>query len=155
MLRNIASTPHILPTPEKAQVQPNAVDLRIDKVFRILPTDFFISEDKKQHRKTEQVYPDVTLEYYLEPGQSYQFDCKEQINIPAGYAGWLIARSTLNRNGIFITSGLYDSGFNNTIGGVMHVRGGPARIQKGTRVAQFIYAEAETVNMYDGDYNAV
>ena len=56
---------------------------------------------------------------------------------------------------IFITSGLYDSGFNNTIGGVMHVRGGPARIQQGTRVAQFIYAEAETVNMYDGDYNAV
>ena len=106
MLRNIASTPHILPTPDKDQVQPNAVDLRIDKVFRILPTDFFISEDKKQHRKTEQVYPDVTLEYYLEPGQSYQFDCKEQINVPAGYAGWLIARSTLNRNGIFITSGL-------------------------------------------------
>ena len=65
----------------------------------------------------------------------------------------MIARSTLNRNGIFITSGLYDSGFENYIGGVMHVRCGPARIERGTRIAQFIYVEAETASMYEGQYN--
>ena len=75
--------------------------------------------------------------------------------MPTGYAGWLIARSTLNRNGIFITSGLYDSGFENFIGGVMHVRGGPARIEKGARIAQFIFVEAETVRLYDGEYSVV
>ena len=54
----------------------------------------------------------------------------------------------------FITSGLYDSGFNNIVGGTIHVRAGPAKIVNHTRIAQFIYAEAETVGMYDGDYNA-
>ena len=73
----------------------------------------------------------------------------------ANACGWLIARSTLNRNGIFITSGLYDSGFENYIGGVMHVRCGPATIEKGARIAQFIFVEAETVRMYDGEYNVI
>ena len=154
MLRNIGNTDHITQV-EKNQIQPNAVDLRLKNVFRILPTEFYISDDRKQHRKTEQIWPDLLTEFHLESGQSYQFDCLETVTIPNGYAGWLIARSTLNRNGIFITSGLYDSGFNNTVGGVMHIRGGPARIANRTRIAQFIYAEAETVGMYDGDYNAV
>ena len=154
MLKNISNTGHISAV-DKNQIQPNAVDLRLAKLFKILPTEFYISDDRKQHREQEQIYPDVLHEFFLEPGQSYQFDCLETVTIPTGYAGWLIARSTLNRNGIFITSGLYDSGFNNIVGGTMHVRAGPARIVNNTRIAQFIYAEAETVGMYDGDYNAV
>ena len=46
-------------------------------------------------------------------------------------------------------------GFENFIGGVMHVRGGPARIEKGARIAQFIFVEAETVRLYDGEYSVV
>ena len=34
----------------------------------------------------------------------------------------------------------------------MHIGCGNARVQKGARVAQFIYIEAETEGMYDGDY---
>ena len=41
------------------------------------------------------------------------------VTVPAGLAAFLIVRSTLNRNGIFITSGLYDQGFSNNIGFVM------------------------------------
>ena len=37
----------------------------------------------------------------------------------------------------------------------MHVRGGPARIEKGARIAQFIFVEAETVRLYDGEYSVV
>ena len=33
------------------------------------------------------------------------------VSIEEGYAGFVITRSTLNRNGVFITSGLYDSGY--------------------------------------------
>jgi len=36
----------------------------------------------------------------------------------------------------------------------MHIGSGNARIQKGARVAQFVYCEAETDSMYEGDYNA-
>jgi deoxycytidine triphosphate deaminase len=153
MLKNISNTDHISAIDE-IQIQPNAVDLRIAKLFRLLPTEFYLSNNRKQHRQQEEIHPDDTGEFFLEPNQSYQFDCLETVTIPTGYAGWLIARSTLNRNGVFITSGLYDSGFNNIVGGTMHVRAGPAKIVNHTRIAQFIYAEAETVGMYDGDYNA-
>ena len=74
------------------------------------------------------------------------------VKIPEGYAGWVITRSTLNRNGLFITSGLYDSGYHGVMAGALHVEGGPAKIEKGTRVAQFLMFEAETLSMYDGDY---
>ena len=36
--------------------------------------------------------------------------------------------------------------------GLLHVKGGPATIQRGSRVGQFLMFEAETVSMYDGDY---
>ena len=154
LLKNIGSTTNINNIDDEC-IQPNAVDLKIDSVWEITNDEFYLGVDKKQHRKGKEIKPNEFDEFLLESGKSYQFETPHFVMIPGGYAGWLIARSTLNRNGIFITSGLYDSGFQNYVGGVMHVRGGPARIQKGARIAQFIYVEAETASMYDGDYNAV
>ena len=74
------------------------------------------------------------------------------VSVGEGYAGFVITRSTLNRNGLFITSGLYDSGYHGVMAGCLHVRVGPAKIKKGTRVGQFILFEAETLSMYDGSY---
>ena len=74
------------------------------------------------------------------------------VSVGEGYAGYVITRSTLNRNGLFITSGLYDSGYHGVMAGCLHVRVGPAKIKKGTRVGQFILFEAETLSMYDGSY---
>ena len=153
VLKNIGSTTNINNIDDSC-IQPNAVDLKINRVWEITNDDFYLGIDEKRHRKGREIDPELG-EFHLKWGKSYQFETDHFVIIPEGHAGWLIARSTLNRNGIFITSGLYDSGFQNYVGGVMHVRGGPARIQKGARVAQFIYVEAETVSMYDGDYNAV
>ena len=136
-------------------IQPNAVDLKLDRLWKIENDEFYIGENKKKHRSLTELEWDLTNQFQLESDTSYQFETDHFVKIPEGYAGWLIARSTLNRNGIFITSGLYDSGFENYVGGVMHVRCGPARIEKGTRIAQFIYVEAETANMYQGEYNVV
>jgi deoxycytidine triphosphate deaminase len=74
------------------------------------------------------------------------------VTIPEGYAGWVITRSTLNRNGLHITSGLYDSGYNGVMAGLLHVAHGPATIQRGSRVGQFLMFDAETLSTYDGDY---
>ena len=154
MLKNIGLTTNISVLPDE-NIQPNAVDLNIDRVWEIGTDEFYIGIDKKQHRKdTKEIFQDSTGEWLLEAGKKYQFDTSHWVAIPEGFAGWLIPRSTLNRNGISITSGLYDSGFQNYVGAVMHIGSGNARIQKGTRVAQFVYCEAETDRMYDGDYNA-
>jgi len=65
----------------------------------------------------------------------------------------LITRSTLNRNGAFIISGLYDSGFYGPAAGTIYNFGGMTLIELGARVAQFVVAEAENDFPYDGSYN--
>jgi len=141
---------NLLSRVQEGDSQPNAVDLRVDKIFRLHDKEFEISDKEKKHRGSWEVEHQNGF-FYLEPG-TYEIIMENIVNIPEGYAGWVITRSTLNRNGLFITSGLYDSGYNGVMAGALHVEGGPAKIQKGTRVAQFLMFEAETLSMYDGDY---
>ena len=132
--------------------QPNAVDLRVKKIFEInKKSPFIISEEDKTHRGSTEVQPDEEGWFNLERG-TYEIIMENIVSVEEGYAGFVITRSTLNRNGLFITSGLYDSGYHGVMAGCLHVRVGPAKIKKGTRVGQFILFEAETLSMYDGSY---
>ena len=132
--------------------QPNAVDLRVKKIFEInKKSPFIISEEDKTHRGSTEVQPDEEGWFNLERG-TYEIIMENIVSVGEGYAGFVITRSTLNRNGLFITSGLYDSGYHGVMAGCLHVRVGPAKIKKGTRVGQFLLFEAETLSMYDGSY---
>lgn len=131
--------------------QPNAVDLRVEKIFRLKDAQFQLIGDMKKHRGSEELNVDEFGCWTLQPGV-YEIIMENIVNVPEGYAGWVITRSTLNRNGLFITSGLYDSGYNGVMAGALHVEHGEAVIQRGSRVAQFLMFEAETLSMYDGDY---
>ena len=136
---------------EQKDIQPNAVDLRADKFFRVADTDFVISEDHKQHRGSIEIEPDLDGWFYLEEGH-YEVIMKNIVNVGNNEAGWVITRSTLNRNGLFLTSGLYDTGYNGVMAGMLHVTIGPARIKKGTRIGQYLNFEAESIKVYDGSY---
>ena len=136
---------------EQKDIQPNAVDLRVDKFFRVADSDFVISEDHKQHRGSIEIEPDIDGWFYLEPGH-YEVVMKNIIDVGNNEAGWVITRSTLNRNGLFLTSGLYDTGYNGVMAGMLHVTIGPARIKKGTRIGQYLNFEAESIKQYDGSY---
>ena len=136
---------------EQKDIQPNAVDLRADKFFRVADTDFVISEDHKQHRGSIEIEPDLDGWFYLEEGH-YEVVMQNIINVGNNEAGWVITRSTLNRNGLFLTSGLYDTGYNGVMAGMLHVTIGPARIKKGTRIGQYLNFEAESIKVYDGSY---
>lgn len=136
-------------------IQPNAVDLRVDKIYRMdqLRT-FTIGEENgkevKQHRGSLELYTDEEGYWFLSPG-SYEIVMENIINVGPDEAGWVITRSTLNRNGLFITSGLYDSGYHGVMAGALHVKA-PARIKKGTRVGQFLLFRSQALKKYDGDY---
>lgn len=142
-------------------VQPNALDLRLGKVFRILPNPFMIDEESKKHRGTVPIEPNEEGYYWLEPG-SYEVIMENVISVGENEAGWVITRSTLNRNGVFLTSGLYDSGYGfdaktgeavgGVMAGVMHVTTGPAAIKQGTRIGQFLLFDSEMLHKYDGSY---
>lgn len=139
---------------QEKDIQPNAVDLRIDKVFRIKSNIFSIDEDKKEHRGSEEVTTSLEHNeevFFLHEGV-YEVIMENEITVGENEAGFVITRSTLNRNGVFLTSGLYDTGYNGVMASVMHVTVGPMRIKKGTRIGQYLCFQAESLHSYDGDY---
>lgn len=136
---------------KEGDVQPNAVDLRLDKVFRIEPHTFEISNDHKKHRGTVEVIPNDEGFFHLEPGH-YEVVMENIIHVGEDEAGWVITRSTFNRNGLFLTSGLYDTGYHGIMAGVLHVTVGPAKVKKGTRIGQYLSFNAESLHKYEGSY---
>lgn len=145
-----ASSVSNLTNVQPQDLQPNAVDLRLGKVFKIGDQLFSINEREKKHRNNQLVEPTDGV-YMLEPGH-YEVIMQNSIVVGDYEAGFVITRSTLNRNGVFITSGLYDSGYDGLMAAVMHVTCGPMEIEEGTRIAQYLNFQAEMLHQYDGDY---
>lgn len=156
MFRNIAGkdSKSTLSNVNKVDVQPNAVDIKLDRVFKFDHNSrdnvFFIDEEQKVHAKKIEVHAEDEY-FFLYPG-TYEVQFEGIVSIADKETGWVITRSSLNRNGVFITSGLYDSGYTGAMAGVMHVTEVPMKIQRGTRVGQFILADAEALHSYDGSY---
>ena len=136
---------------QEGDVQPNAVDLRLGRVFKISDAMFEVSNDHKKHRGSNEMPTDADGYYTLEPG-SYEVVMENIIRVGDNEAGWVITRSTLNRNGCFLTSGLYDTGYHGVMAGVLHISVGTARIKQGTRIGQYLSFNAEALHHYDGDY---
>ena len=132
-------------------IQPNAIDLRLDKVFKINEEVFYLSEQDKQHRGSVEIIPEDNDWFVLAPGH-YEVVMKNIIDVGSNEAGWVITRSTLNRNGVFLTSGLYDAGYNGIMAAVMHVSVAPFVVQKGTRIGQYLCFDSEALHHYDGSY---
>jgi deoxycytidine triphosphate deaminase len=132
-------------------IQPNAVDLRLERVLAILPNTFVISEDHKSVCGTVELEPNEEGYFILRKG-SYEVVMENEVEVAEGEAGWVHIRSTLLRNGNFLFSGIFDGGFKGKVGGVLQVTAPEAHIKKGTRIAQFIVFKAETLHAYDGTY---
>jgi len=152
-MKHIASDKSLsfLSAVQDVDIQPNAVDLRLGKVFKIRNKMFLIDEEQKQHRGSTEVEVSPDGYYTLFPG-SYEVIMENEIQVANGEAGWVITRSTLNRNGVFLTSGLYDSGYHGVMAGVMHVTVDVVKIKPGTRIGQYLNFESETLRLYKGDY---
>lgn len=136
---------------QEGDVQPNAVDLRLGKVFKLSQSTFKIDEKEKVHRGSYEMKTDEMGYYNLAEGH-YEVVMENMIVVGENEAGWVITRSTLNRNGVFLTSGLYDTGYDGVMAGVMHVTCGPMRIQRGTRIGQYLSFDAESLHKYNGSY---
>ncbi len=132
-------------------VQPNAVDLRLGKVYKLGREAFSISNDKKEHRELTEIKPNAKGWFMLEPGY-YNIEYENLIRVSEGESGFVITRSTLVRNGVYLTTGLYDSGYKGKMVSGMHVTTGNMFVEKSTRLGQYLCFEAEAVHLYDGDY---
>lgn len=139
-------------------VSPNAIDFTLDTVFSIDKSkSFFISEKGKEMRggmKQVAVEHPNGQSYFKIPKEGVVDGMSEMyVEIPEGVSCSFIIRSTLNRNGLYMTNGLYDSGFKGNLGFAIHNRSGQAHIAPGTRVGQIIFQKSESEGTYEGGYN--
>lgn len=133
-------------------VQPNAIDIRLNKVFRILPNVFEIdAANNKKHRGVEELQPDQNGFWTLEPGE-YEISCMETVEVGPDEMGLIVTRSTLNRNSCWIYGCVFDSGYRGGLNLRMSVTVGPMKIQQGTRIAQYVSYKSEVLKQYDGSY---
>lgn len=150
-------------------IQPNAIDFTIDRLFTVdSASRFVISESYKSMRSNEEVKTGTyyTADWpegenggevqYWELHDKWCYDAMSDfyVNVPEGVAAYLITRSTFNRNGLFIQSGLYDSGFKGNCGFVIYNMCGVTAIAPHTRIGQLIFVKSEdSGKMYAGGYN--
>lgn len=139
---------------QNGDIQPNAVDLRLGRVFRFKDgyNVFRISENDKMHRHVAEIEIKEYQDYFVLQEGSYQITFANTITVGPDDAGWVITRSTLIRNGVYIVSGLYDSGYSGSMAALLRVTGGTAQIEKGVRIGQYLNFAAEALHMYDGSY---
>jgi deoxycytidine triphosphate deaminase len=141
----------------KKQIQPNAIDFTLDKLFGIDENTMFVLSEKS--KKMRENFDMELIGYHgeqmwnLQPNKVYDGMSNMYVEVPEGVAVKLIIRSTLNRNGIFLTSGLYDSGFKGNIGFAIHNRSGHAMIAPGTRIGQIEFYKSDSSGLYAGGYN--
>jgi deoxycytidine triphosphate deaminase len=141
-------------------LQPNAIDFDCAVIFDLnQDTPAFLSETSKKMRESSKLSPTwhdhyVENVWTLQNGKCYDFASNFHVKLPEGVAAELIIRSTLNRNGVFLTSGLYDSGFDGTIAGMLRIHGGDFHLAPNTRIGQIKFVRSENSGiLYAGGYN--
>ena len=92
-------------------------------------------------------------ELILESGKCKNILLNEQIELPANLCGELKIRSTYSRQGIFLSSGFWDSGFKGTLGCTLYNMSDKIIIiPQNERICQFVCLEAESASLYNGKY---
>lgn len=140
-------------------IQPNALDFDCARIFR--PETYstaYLSETKKLIRKYVEMQADTQIgedpAWELINGQGYDFSSNFHVTLPEGVAAQLIVRSTLNRSGVFLTSGLYDQGFSGQIAGMLRIANGHFTLAKNTRIGQIMFIKSESAGfLYAGGYS--
>lgn len=136
--------------------QMHCLDIRIMEVYALRGVFELTEEDKihKTKKRMVEVERHGRLYFELQPHTLYQFDAAHKVEMAEGEAGWIIGRSTLQRNGVIVQSALYDSGYKGGINGtIFNTTNEVARIEVMSRVGQFVVTKAETIKLYEGDYN--
>lgn len=147
------------------QIGSDGIDLTLKMVSRIKTFGISVLTSSKSntvHRALEliepvtvdgwEIIPDGIVGYDLSAGV-YDLEFNEFIKLPQGVAALLFLRSTFVRAGHRMFSGLYDQGFENYAGAVVHIEG-DTFVEQHMRTAQIVFIEsAGSGQLYAGGYN--
>ncbi|MEM2352035.1 MAG: deoxyuridine 5'-triphosphate nucleotidohydrolase [Thermoproteota archaeon] len=132
------------------QVQPAGIDLTIEKI-ELLVERGEISNNPK-FSKGINILPKNG--FYELPQGSYRIAYHEIVNIPPGFLGLLLPRSSLLRNGATIYTAVWDPGYRGRGMGLMVVFNKLGiRIAENARIAQLIVLDVEdSKELYKGRF---
>ena len=155
--RLVAATPPLVEdiTEPDRQLQPNGVDVRIDRLFKLTsPALLGVADALREPSAREEILPDGDGWWDLHQG-SYVMVIKEKVNLPADLMALARPRSTLLRSGVAIHTAVWDAGYtgrSETLLSVLNGRG--FRVQRGARVMQLVFMRLEqgTRDSYRGKY---
>jgi len=143
---------HVNPLTDE-QIQPNGVDLTVETVLEQREPGR-IGRDNKTVGDRRPVQPHATTEdaehVSLTPG-GYVLQYAETISIPPGYVGFIYPRSSLMRNSCMLNTAVWDAGYTGKGEGLLEVHH-DIELERGARIAQVVFAEADHDGTYDGAY---
>ena len=100
-------------------------------------------------------------EHYLDPGVPVLVKTGIAMEIPRGYMGLILDRSSMARDGFFVTGGVIDSGYRGEIQIILNNQTGKTQIlSEGQKVAQMLilpcpeYQVHEVIQLFPGERGA-
>jgi len=153
----LAATPPLIEDADlHQQLQPNGVDLRVERVQRLTSPGLLGAADNvREPAAREDVQADKDGWWDLHRG-SYVITYREKVNLPTDLMALSRPRSSLLRSGVAIHSAVWDAGYSGRGEGLMAVLNSRGyRLQRGARVAQLVFfrLSAPTAEGYKGKYH--
>ncbi|MFB6114277.1 MAG: deoxyuridine 5'-triphosphate nucleotidohydrolase [Halodesulfurarchaeum sp.] len=164
MFRSGEFVADVLGVHDEAQIQPNGVDLRVDTIFEQQTPGRLSKEGTEIGDRTEvdpeRVVPDGTdpgdaessgVDIYTLDRGGYIVQYEDPVTIPEEHIGFVLPRSSLMRNSCMLNTAVWDAGYSGRGEGLLQVHH-PVEIERGARIAQLVFAEADHEGLYDGSF---
>ena len=134
---------------EDEAVQPNGVDLTVEKIYRHEGDAVLLDDDYLLPERTEIEARDG---FYEVESDGYTVEYGEVIEIPENHTGFVYPRSRLMRCGGMLFSAVWDSGYRGKGEGGLWFQT-PAKIETGMRIGQIVFVETEELSeTYTGSH---
>jgi dUTP pyrophosphatase len=152
----LATDPPLVEDVDQAtQLQPNGIDLRVERVQRLTSAARFGASDAaREPAARDDVAADGDGWWDL-PRGAYVVTYRERVNLPPDLTALIRPRSSLLRSGVALHGAVWDAGYSGRGEGLLSVlneRG--YRLQRGARIAQLVFfrLSAATLERYAGRY---
>ena len=111
-----------------------------------------------EYTKCQQVGIDLSTseEVEIEHGKSVNILLNEEVYLPGDIFMIFQQRSTYSRMGVFITTGVYDPGFEGACGcTIYNLSGSTILIPANERIGQALFFKADAASTYDGKWQGL
>ena len=135
-----ADPPLVEPVDQAEQLQPNGIDIRLERVQRLTtPGALGEAAAARDPAGREDVVPDAEGWWSLDAG-AYVITYRERVNLPHDLFALGRSRSSLLRSGVAVHGAVWDAGYSGRGEGLLEVLSPHGyRVQRGARIVQLVF----------------